>query len=318
MSRMDRWKGQEAVDRLVESGCLPADPLPWILGSDEPFAVWHALTAVLGLPADDPRVQDGPRRRSSQSDPVRALAESVTAEPNKKLTRHDDPLYLPGRLRLLAGLSACAEETFPRSTRTLDEPARPAGPGGPLRRAHGRPSEAARRVAPVRHDSRDRGRWCASASPATRACRVPCRSCSARTSRRSTVAAGRCAPERGRVPFVGTRANDLPAARHRGAPAVGCVARGTAAAAAHASCVTSPLRIWRRRAEERPHGFGHGYQFKTVRWPSLWYDALSVVTAVGAFPHGLECDRTPRKRTSRRLPRSPPVSIAYNVGATVA
>ncbi len=46
----------------------------------------------------------------------------------------------------------------------------------------------------------------------------------------------------------------------------------------------TPLEVWRRRGAERPYDFGHGYQFKTVRWPHLWYDALAVLEAVTLFP----------------------------------
>jgi hypothetical protein len=46
----------------------------------------------------------------------------------------------------------------------------------------------------------------------------------------------------------------------------------------------TPLEVWRRRVDERPYAFGHGYQFKSVKWPNFWYDALWVLETVGRFP----------------------------------
>lgn len=44
------------------------------------------------------------------------------------------------------------------------------------------------------------------------------------------------------------------------------------------------LEVWRRRSDERPYMFGHGYQFKSVKWPNFWYDALWVLETVGRYP----------------------------------
>jgi len=78
------------------------------------------------------------------------------------------------------------------------------------------------------------------------------------------------------------------------------------------SAARTPLEIWRRRPDERPYQFGHGYQFKTVRWPSVWYDVLSVLDTVGRFPELWSApDAEPADRTA--IAELAACLIAYNV-----
>jgi hypothetical protein len=44
------------------------------------------------------------------------------------------------------------------------------------------------------------------------------------------------------------------------------------------------LRAWLERGSEKPYMFGHGRQFKRVKWPATWYNALTVLDAVGRYP----------------------------------
>ena len=277
---MDRWNGSEAVDRLVESGCIPVDPLPWILGSDEPFAVWHALTAVLGLPADDLRVVEA-HDAVLGSAMVQTLAEQITSHPRVKLERHDDPLYLPGRLRLLAdfglrrGDIPALDATLADLLEQQDRVGRFSGPMAD----RPKPPGASRLcdTVPVTEvlvrfgfDSDTR---------VSRAISLVVGSHQQATNGRGWA----CAPERGPVPFMGTRRVICPQLDIEALRLLSALPESERPRQIE-RLVSSPLEIWRRRAEERPHGFGHGYQFKTVRWPSLWYDALAVLTTVGDFP----------------------------------
>ncbi len=41
---------------------------------------------------------------------------------------------------------------------------------------------------------------------------------------------------------------------------------------------------WRRRGEQKPYMFGHGKQFKTVKWPPFWYDIHMTLDALGRYP----------------------------------
>jgi len=44
--------------------------------------------------------------------------------------------------------------------------------------------------------------------------------------------------------------------------------------------VSTSLNVWRNRGTEKPYLFGHGRQFKTVKWPPTWYDVSSLLLAV--------------------------------------
>jgi hypothetical protein len=75
----------------------------------------------------------------------------------------------------------------------------------------------------------------------------------------------------------------------------------------------TPLEVWRRRVDERPYEFGHGYQFKTVKWPSFWYDVLAVVTTLGRFPAVWSGpDASPAD--ARAMAELAACLISYNVG----
>ncbi len=44
------------------------------------------------------------------------------------------------------------------------------------------------------------------------------------------------------------------------------------------------LHVWRARADEQPHMFGHGCRFKIVKWPTTWYDVHAVLETLGRYP----------------------------------
>ncbi len=123
ISAMDASPAQTAVERLVAAGCLPRDPLPWILGSDEPYAVWHALRHVLARPSDDAEVEAA-RRASVASPEVVALAESLgrSARPRG---RHDAQ-FAPQPARAPRG-TGCAHRRLRRARCRRREPDRAPG-----------------------------------------------------------------------------------------------------------------------------------------------------------------------------------------------
>lgn len=43
------------------------------------------------------------------------------------------------------------------------------------------------------------------------------------------------------------------------------------------------LNVWSNRGTEKPYLFGHGRQFKTVKWPPTWYDVSSLLLAVSKY-----------------------------------
>jgi hypothetical protein len=64
--------------------------------------------------------------------------------------------------------------------------------------------------------------------------------------------------------------------------------------------VRTPLEVWRRRVKERPYAFGHGYQFKSVKWPNFWYDVLWLLETLGRFPRVWRGSRACRGRAGAR------------------
>ena len=74
------------------------------------------------------------------------------------------------------------------------------------------------------------------------------------------------------------------------------------------------VRAWRVRAVEKPYMFGHGLQFKTVKWPTFWYDIHWLLDTVGRYPRlwrGPEADPADRRSVAELVA----VLVAYNVGA---
>jgi hypothetical protein len=72
-----------------------------------------------------------------------------------------------------------------------------------------------------------------------------------------------------------------------------------------------PLDVWRRRGDHKPYMFGHGKQFKTVKWPPTWYRVDAVLDALGRYPalwHGPGADPGDR----RALAELAACLVAYN------
>jgi hypothetical protein len=71
------------------------------------------------------------------------------------------------------------------------------------------------------------------------------------------------------------------------------------------------LRVWRTRADEQPYMFGHGARFKTVKWPTTWYDVHGVLDTLGRYP---SLWRAPDADPADRLALAELVAcmIAYN------
>jgi hypothetical protein len=74
----------------------------------------------------------------------------------------------------------------------------------------------------------------------------------------------------------------------------------------------TPLEVWRRRGEERPYAFGHGYQFKSVKWPNYWYDVLWVLETLSRFPELWEGAQA-RDEDRQALAELAACLIAYNI-----
>ncbi|PKQ16570.1 MAG: hypothetical protein CVT67_04015 [Actinobacteria bacterium HGW-Actinobacteria-7] len=270
------------MDSDALSALLGADPLPWILSSDEPFARWTALTAIRHRASDDSEVASA-HAQVIADERVQSLLGALPRWGEDDFPGHHSPLFLPNRLNLLADMGvgagdeqrveALLEQMLAHQDRhghfqSLGKaPGRPKPEWGSLlcdthaiadvllrfgRRGDDRLSRALERMRTELATTSQGDAW---------QC-VP----DARTLFRGP---GRKADVCPQVTLEALRAfSQLPEERE---PWLLNAAR-------------TPLEVWRRRAEERPYQFGHGYQFKSVKWPNFWYDVLWVVETVGRFP----------------------------------
>jgi hypothetical protein len=75
------------------------------------------------------------------------------------------------------------------------------------------------------------------------------------------------------------------------------------------------LRAWRMRGEEKPYMFGHGLHFKSVKWPTFWYDLHLILDTLGRYPE-LWQGKHARVEDKRALAELVACLIAYNFGST--
>ncbi|MDY0087963.1 MAG: winged helix DNA-binding domain-containing protein [Coriobacteriia bacterium] len=294
------------------SELLGTDPIPWLLGSEEACAVWATLTGVLGMAHDQVSVRMA--HAAVVDDPaVRSLVASLPTwdEPLGQGGARHRLTFLPDRLGLLADmgigrgdfdaievlLDEMLEQQDARGRfRALeDEGGRPRPEGGSLACNTNVTTDVLLRFGRA-DDPRVRralDRMAADLAVTPQGWGWQCvpeqRALFRTASRGSDVC-----PQ---VTLEGLRAfSHLPAAERP--PQIGEAAR-------------TPLEVWRRRVAERPYSFGHGYQFKSVKWPSSWYDALWVLDTVGRYP---EVWRDPQARSEdrRSLAELAACLIAYN------
>jgi hypothetical protein len=237
------------------------------------------LRDVLGRDSGDPELIQV-RARVLEHDAVRGLVDDLPPRVTPTSADHHSPLFLPNRLNLLADMGVAygdfnrvdvlLEKLIDTQTRTGRFTPRTGSPSGHtnvsprcehnavtevlLRFGFGADERVSRGVARVMSDlsvgAQGRG-WC-------------------------------CVPETRTLRSRLAKLDVCPQIDLEGLRVVALVASRSAGAATDAA--RTPLELWRRRSDERPYRFGHGYQFKTVRWPSFWYDVLRVVDTVGRFP----------------------------------
>jgi hypothetical protein len=289
------------------------DPVSWLLQSAEPAARWVTMTAVLDRDLDEPAVQQV--RREVVADP--ATRELVARLPDwtagDKLSGHSNPAFAPNLLNLLAdmGVGAGDFDEIERlldamlihqeaSCRFLSYGAIRAGEapvwGALLCDSHavlevlirfGREEDdrvragLARMAADLTDTAQGRAWPCLPHS--TTGWRGPGRQgdfCPMVTLQ-ALRSFARLAPPRGRGDLLE-------------------VARVA-------------LRAWRMRGTEKPYQFGHGRQFKTVKWPSTWYGAYAVLDALGRYPELWQPGAHPED--TRALAETAACLVAYNVSA---
>jgi len=263
---------------------LPRDPRPALLASDEPFARFVTLTAVLGTPEDDAKVRA--THMAVVADPrVRALVDRLPGwDSGFTFSGHNSPGFPPNLLRLLHGMGVRGGD-FPAIERMLDQMLRHQADDGRYLTPGGTTGTAATTWTslPCDHFATLEVLLLFGRKDAPGIAKALAR---VRDTFRETTQgpAWHCIPDpvaRWRGPG---RKNDaclqvtvealrlfalLPAAE-RPKTVVGAG--------------RTLLRAWRCRTEEKPYMFGHGRRFIDGKWPPTWYDASAVLEALAPYP----------------------------------
>ncbi|MCX6029156.1 MAG: hypothetical protein NT169_07610 [Chloroflexi bacterium] len=289
---------------------LGADPRPWLLDSAEPATRWIALTALLDRPEDDPEVIAA--RRGVLADPgTQALIARLPDWETAPVRGHNRPDFAPNLLHLLAdmGVRGGDDGRIEALLDALLAHQEPTGRFASFGIAHGGQTAEWGSVlcdshaiieALVRYGRGDDPRTAAGiarmAADLTDTAQGRAWLCvpHAVSKWRGPGRKSECCPQ---VSLEALRSfARLPAAQR---PPDVLVAAATS------------LRAWRVRGEEKPYMFGHGRQFKQVKWPAFWYDAHGALDTLGRYP---ELWRSPdaRPEDRRSLAELAACLIAYN------
>ncbi len=292
---------------------LPADPRPWILESGEPAARLLALTALNDCPESDREVKAA--RSEALADPgFLALAARLPDwETEQKISGHNSPAFAPNLLNVLADLGARGGD-LPVVERLLDQMMAHQDKEGRFQtlgrwRGQDNPAwgallcdshaiaEVLARFGRGRDRRTRRALECALSDLANtdQGQAWPCRP-DPRTKFRGPGRKSDCCPQ---VSLEALRAFSYLSEN---------IHPATLLKAARAC-----LYAWRERAVAKPYMFGHGRQFKTAKWPSLWYDVHSVLDALNRYP-ALWKGRLARAEDRRSLAEMAACLAAYNFG----
>jgi hypothetical protein len=264
-------RGANVPDPRIER-LIGTDPTEWILGSDEPYAHWVALTRLRDEPRDSERALETRSAVVADKD-VGWIVEDLPAWGSlDDVPGHHSPKFLPNSLNLLADMGV-RKGDFERVDELLegflnhqDKDGRfeslGKAPGHPdpewgsllcdtnviaylLMRYRMQDDDGVERA--VQRMFKDVAK-----TPQGRAWQ-----CVPQTTSRWR-GPGRKADVCPQVTLEGLRVLSRIPAEERPAWTL--------------DAARTPLEVWRRRSDERPYAFGHGYQFKSVKWPNFWYD----------------------------------------------
>ena len=307
-SKIPRSSGEQWISLLC------ADPRPWLLDGTDPGARWTALTELTDMPGDG--VEAVQARAAVLKDPaVKALiARLPDWEKDPVTSGHNSPRFAPNLLHLLADMGVGPGDS-PKVDRMLDAMLRHPDKEGRFQ------SLGMWRGAPEPHwgallcdthaitevlvrygrgdDLRVRAsleRMAADLEDTEQGRAWPCRA-DPESGFRGPGRKAECCPQ---VTLEALRTFARLPEKNRPAGLLG-VAR-------------TSIRVWRGRGTAKPYMFGHGRQFKTVKWPNFWYDAHMVLDALSRWP-ALWKGRGARSEDRRGLAEMAACLIAYNFGS---
>jgi hypothetical protein len=298
--------GARGVDRT--------EAVAWILASPEPAARWIAHAHLLDGGQHDTLAEA--ERAQVLADPAtrRLIGRLPDWEVDAALSGHQSPAFAPNLLTLLAdmGVRGGDDERVERLLDAMLSHQLPDGRFAAFGRSRGAPDAAWGSLLCDTHPITEvLLRFGRGADP-----RVA-RALQAMTDDLSAMAQGRawpCRPD----PVSGFRGpgrrNDFcPQATLEALRAWSHVPASQRPAELHGVARVS-LRAWRARADEKPYLFGHGYQFKVVKWPTTWYDIHGVLDTLGRYPtlwRGSDADPDDRRALAELMA----CLVAYNVAA---
>jgi hypothetical protein len=292
---------------------LGGDPRPWLLASEEPAARWVTLTRLLDRPNNDPDVLAA--RKAVLADPTtrELIARLPDWERPQVVSGHASPAFAPNLLQLLADLGVRGGDDE-RIERLLDAMLAHQEASGRFPTLAGGRANAEAAWGALLCDAHvilevllrfGRGddarvsaaldRAAADLANAAQGLAWPCLPHPANGFR----GPGRKSDFCPMVTLEALRAfARLP--EERRPPRLNEVARVS-------------LRAWRARGTEKPYLFGHGRQFKIVKWPAFWYDAYWLLDTLGRYPslwRGPSADPGDREALAEVVA----CLVAYNVG----
>lgn len=270
-----RW-----VDRL------PADPVPWLLASDEPWTRYRTLLDLLDRPGDDPEVQHA-RDEMLAHPQVQALAAGAATWGEQPLKRHNDAGHSLYQLSTLAdlGLRAGDAANVEGLGRGIDAVLAHQSPEGVFQTVVNIPARFG-------GSGEDTWSWMLCDAPTLLYALLAVGIDDGRTRRaaehlvRAIDGNGwRCvaAPELGGFRGPGRKDDPCPVANIYALKALALVPdlRDGPAARSGAEML---LGHWERQQERKIYLFGIGSDFRKLKYPFVWYDILHVTDVLSRFP----------------------------------
>lgn len=288
---------------------LGGDVVGWLLDAHEPSATFVTLTRVLGRPDDDGDVHFA-RAAVLAEERVANLVKALPVWGVDEFSGHDSPNFLPNLLGLLHDLGVRAGD-FERVDISLDALATHQDAQGRFEsygRYHGSEAHWGALLCDTHAIAGALLRYGRGDDPRVKKALARAAADLAVTPQGP---AWRCEPDKRSVfRGPGRKADVCPQVTLEALRAFAYLPPAERpAAVAQAAC--TPLEVWRRRADERPYMFGHGYQFKSAKWPNLWYDVLGVVSTLGRYPEvwsGADADPSDRRAMAELVA----CLVAYN------